>query len=231
MAEKSASSPNRCEEIRQQSGIPVRRAMPEFELNNYLGSLQLLHDHVCPRQILGLRMGIYGARLLELDVPRPDKRLFAFVETDGCFADGVAVATGCALGHRTMRLMDFGKVAVTFVDVKTNRAIRLAPRPGVRELAQQYAPNAQSRWHVQLEGYQLIPDKDLIAPQAVRLNISLEALISKPGCRAICEVCGEEIINEREVVHAGTTLCRACAGETYYQAFILSITDNLGRPL
>jgi formylmethanofuran dehydrogenase subunit E len=176
-------------------------------------------------------MGIYGARLLELDVPRPDKRLFAFVETDGCFADGISVATGCALGHRTMRLMDFGKVAVTFVDVQTNRAIRLAPRPGVRELARQYAPNAQSRWHAQLEGYQLIPDKDLIVSQAVCLNLSLEALISRPGCRATCAVCGEEIINEREVIHEGTTLCRACAGETYYQTFMLPITGDLSYPL
>jgi formylmethanofuran dehydrogenase subunit E len=162
-------------------------------------------------------MGIYGAQLLKLSIPRTDKRMVAFVETDGCFADGVSVATGCTLGHRTMRLMDFGKVAITLVDVQTNQAVRLAPRPNVRELARQYAPDARSRWHAQLEGYQRIPDEDLLVARSVCLHFSLEKLISVPGHRVTCEVCGEEILNEREVTHEGTIMCRACAGEAYYQ--------------
>ena len=52
------------------------------------------------------------------ELPQTDKRLYTFVETDGCFADGVMVATGCSLGHRTLRLIDYGKVAATFVDTR-----------------------------------------------------------------------------------------------------------------
>jgi formylmethanofuran dehydrogenase subunit E len=76
------------------------------------------HRHLCPRQVLGARLGLAGAAALGLEAPRRDKRLLMIVETDGCFADGVAAATGCAMGHRTLRLADYGKSAATFVDVK-----------------------------------------------------------------------------------------------------------------
>jgi formylmethanofuran dehydrogenase subunit E len=175
-----------------------------------------LHAHLCPRQVLGVRMGLLGGRLLGLDVPQTGKRLLAFVETDGCAADGVAVATGCTVGHRTLRVIDFGKVAVTLVDTETERAVRITPSPRSRTRALDYAPDARSRWHAQLAAYQIMPDDELLIARPVVLRVSLEALLSKPGRRVTCEACGEEIINEREVVHEGTVLCRACAGERYY---------------
>ncbi|MGQ9850725.1 MAG: FmdE family protein [Aggregatilineaceae bacterium] len=175
-----------------------------------------LHAHLCPRQVLGVRMGLLGGRLLGLDVPQTGKRLLAFVETDGCAADGVAVATGCTVGHRTLRVIDFGKVAVTLVDTQTERAVRIAPSPHSRTQALDYAPEARSRWHAQLAAYQIMPDDELLIARPVVLRVSLEALLSKPGRRVTCEACGEEIINEREVVREGTVLCRACAGERYY---------------
>lgn len=103
------------------------------------------HDHLCPRQVIGVRMGMYAAKLLELELPQSDKRLMTFVETDGCFADGVSVATGCSLGHRITRLMDFGKVAATFVDTKTERAVRIYPHAESRSNARLCLPDARSR--------------------------------------------------------------------------------------
>lgn len=175
------------------------------------------HDHLCPRQVIGVRMGMYAAELLGLDLPQSDKRLITLVETDGCFADGVSVATGCSLGHRTMRLIDFGKVAATFVDTKTERAVRIYPHPDSRANARANQPDARSRWHAQLEAYQVMPVEQMLAWQAVTLTIGLKALISRPGVRVNCTVCGEEIINEREVIVSGQAVCRACAGEMYYQ--------------
>src|SRR5688572_20541649 len=104
-------------------------------LQTFLEQASALHNHLCPRQILGIRMGIYAAERLGLELPQTEKRLFTFVETDGCFADGVAVSTGCWLGHRTMRLMDYGKVAATFVDTQTDRAVRIWPHPTARQQA------------------------------------------------------------------------------------------------
>jgi len=176
-----------------------------------------LHRHLCPRQVLGVRMGLYAAELLGLALPQSDKRLFTIVETDGCFADGVSVATGCTLGHRTLRLADYGKVAATFADTQTGQAIRIAPRSGIRQEALHYAPGARNKWQAQLEGYQRMPAAELFTVQTVVLTLSLEKLISRPGVRTACEQCGEEIINEREVIVEGRVLCQACAGQGYYQ--------------
>ena len=175
-----------------------------------------LHKHLCPRQILGARMGVYAGELLGLELPQTSKRLYTLVETDGCFADGVSVATGCWMGRRTMRLVDYGKVAATFVDSKTWRAVRVWPNPAARELAARYAPGAKSRWHAYLAAYQVMPPTELLLDRAVELTIDLKALISRPGVRAECERCGEEIINQREVVRNDATFCRACADGAYY---------------
>ncbi|MBZ0289683.1 MAG: TraR/DksA C4-type zinc finger protein [Anaerolineae bacterium] len=193
------------------------------DLQTLLEHTTVLHNHLCPRQVLGVRMGMYAAELLGLELPQSDKRLYAFVETDGCFADGVAVASGCWLGHRTMRLMDYGKVAATFVDTQTERAVRIWPHPGARARAALYAPDAKSRWHAQLAAYQTMPTAELLCAADVHLNLSLEALISRPGVRETCSICGEEILNEREVLLNHQIVCRSCADGGYCQSIASSM--------
>ena len=188
--------------------------MPTLE--ELLQQSAALHRHLCPRQVLGARMGLLAGRLLGLEVPRTDKRLLAFVETDGCAMDGVAVATGCRPGRRTLRVIDFGKVAATFVDREADRAFRIVPHPAARARAREYAPEAKNKWQAQLIGYQRMPDEELLIAQEVRLLFSLEAFISQAGLRTQCERCGEEIINQREVIQDGRVLCRHCAGQRYY---------------
>lgn len=176
-----------------------------------------LHHHLCPRQVLGVRMGLAGAYALGLDAPRHDKRLVVFMETDGCGADGVSVATGCWVGRRTLRIFDYGKMAATFVDTHSGQAVRVAPRPGIREAARRYATTAPDRWTAQLKGYELMPEAELLRVRPVTLAVDLERLLSRPGIRLTCEACGEEVMNEREVIREGMTLCQACAGESYYR--------------
>lgn len=175
------------------------------------------HSHLCPRQVLGVRMGLLAGRMLGLDIPNADRCLLTLAETDGCAADGLSVATGCTVGNRRLRILDYGKVAATFVDMNLDNAIRIVPRSGVRAAALKQIPDAESSWHAQLKAYQTMPDLDLLTVQHVELSISLEKLLSKPGYRINCEACGEEIINEREVNFGETVLCRACAGQSYYQ--------------
>lgn len=177
-----------------------------------------IHHRICPRQVLGVRIGLYAGHLLALDLPREDKRLLAFVETDGCFLDGVIAATGCAVGRRTMRVLDYGKVAGTFVDIERGESVRIAPRLGVRDAAGEYAPDARDRWTAQLQGYQIMPAGELLAAEPVQLTLDLKAIISRPGVRVNCEVCGEEIINAREVHRDGAVLCRHCDGDIYFRS-------------
>jgi formylmethanofuran dehydrogenase subunit E len=186
-------------------------------ISELLDQSAALHRHLCPRQVLGVRMGCWGGELLGLELPQANKRLLTIVETDGCFTDGVSVATNCWVGRRTLRIEDYGKAAATFVDTVAGRALRLAPDPHARELAANFAPEANNRWEAMLLGYQRMEPQTLFVVQQVELNIPIEVLISRPGCRALCDRCGEEIMNEREIALAGLTLCRACAGPAYYR--------------
>lgn len=174
------------------------------------------HKHLCPRQVLGARCAIAGAAALRLDVPRADKRLLAIVETDGCFVDGVEAVAGVSVGRRTLRVEDYGKIAATFVDVKSGRALRVAPQVDVRERARDYAPEQKRRYFAMLHGYQRMPDAELLTFEWVELAKPVAAIVSRAGARAKCDACDEEIINEREVAVAGRMLCRACAGGGYY---------------
>ena len=176
------------------------------------------HKHLCPRQVLGARMALLAGEILSLELPRADKRLLIIAETDGCAVDGIIAATGCNVGGRTLRILDFGKVAATFVDTHTEDAIRIIPSGQSRSLALIQAPNARNDWEAMLLSYKVMPVEDLFRCQHVCLNSALVEIISKPSKKARCEICGEEIINGREVLHNHLVLCRSCAGEKYYEA-------------
>ena len=181
------------------------------------------HSHLCPRQILGVRIGLAGMVALGFTEPPARKELFIIAETDGCFIDGVTAATGCTFGHRTLRVEDYGKVAATFVDVRTGRAFRVAPRLDIRERACAFVPAEVRHYFAQMKAYQSMPDEEMLNIQEVALNISIEKIISRPGLRVNCDVCGEEIMNEREVRQHGLTLCQPCAHGGYFQPLQESI--------
>jgi len=174
------------------------------------------HDHLCPRQVLGVRIGLAGLAILGLDSPVNKNTALIIVESDGCFADGIEVATGATVGHRTLRVNDFGKIAATFADVSSRRSVRISPALDIRERALSYASEEPRRYFAQLQGYQVMPDAELLRFQEVELHPTLKELISRPLARAVCDYCGEEISNERERRLNGAVLCRACADDGYY---------------
>lgn len=188
-------------------------------LSELLEQSAALHRHLCPRQVLGVRMGMLAGILLGLELPQDhrDKRLLTIVETDGCASDGIAIATNCWVGRRTLRIEDYGKVAATFVDTKTELAVRIVPHPEARQRAYDFASEARNKWEAQLLGYQRMPDELLLRVEYVDLVVPVEQIVSRPGVKAICAHCGEEIMNEREVHQGKATLCRACAGSAYYR--------------
>jgi formylmethanofuran dehydrogenase subunit E len=154
---------------------------------------------------------------LGLEIPRADKRLLTIVESDGCFSDGVSVVTGSSVGHRTLRVEDFGKIAVTLVDTHSQAAVRVSPQVDVRQRAPAYTPGEDRPYFAQLLGYQVMPDSELLVIRTVELHPGTKTLLSHPGLRTVCERCGEEIINEREVIVDGEILCQGCTGAAYYR--------------
>jgi formylmethanofuran dehydrogenase subunit E len=188
----------------------------ELLLTDLLEESASRHSRLCPRQVLGIRMGLAGLAALGIAAPVTQKVALVIVETDGCFADGIEVSTGTSPGHRTLRIVDLGKVAATFTDLKTGKSIRLAPAPGVRERARLYAPAGELPYTAQLKGYQVMPETELFAFRNVRLHPSLETIVSQPDFRARCCLCDEEIINQREVVIEGRIYCQTCSRGSYY---------------
>jgi formylmethanofuran dehydrogenase subunit E len=186
-------------------------------LDELLQSSAVHHHKLCPRQVLGVRIGLLAGHLLEIPLPQPAKRLLAIAETDGCFVDGISAATGCYVGRRTLRMEDYGKTAATFIDTLSEQAIRIAPQNNIRELACEYAPSARNKWEAQLIGYQHVPDELLLRWQSMELTVPLKQILGQAGKRAACEICGEEIINQREVICEGTVMCKSCAGESYFR--------------
>jgi formylmethanofuran dehydrogenase subunit E len=203
---------------------PMENTPSQPDLAKLLELAAREHHQLCPRQVLGVRMGLWIGEQLRRELPQTDKRLLLIVETDGCLVDGLAAATGCRVGRRTLRIEDYGKAAATAVDTLTGQTVRVAPRPACREQALAYAPEARSRWEAQLLGYQRMPAAQLLSCETVQLTSDLAELLSTPGQRAVCEMCGEEIMNGREVQLAGRRLCRACAGPAYYLRPVL--VDN-----
>ena len=175
------------------------------------------HAHLCPRQILGVRLGMLGLKTLGFAEPPDHKRMLVILETDGCFADGVIAATGCTVGHRTLRVEDYGKTAAVFVDTATGQAERVAPMLDIREKAYSYASDESRHYFAQMQAYQVMPDHEMFTVMPVDLYIPVDVILSRPGVRVNCDLCGEEIMNEREIKRNGLTLCKPCDGVGYYQ--------------
>lgn len=189
-------------------------------LNEYLKEAEVAHGHLCAGQILGVRMAMLGLRHLGIDDPRgaDRKRLVTFVEIDRCATDAVAVVTGCRLGKRALKFRDWGKVAATFVDLANDRAVRISARESSKQLARSLHPEIDNKNQQQMLAYREMSDDDLFDARWVRVEIGPEEMPGYKGERVVCERCGEGINFRREVRVNGRALCRACAGESYYQA-------------
>ena len=193
--------------------------MPLLTLPEYEVLATQAHGHLCAGQILGLRLAIYGIRLLGIDDPAgaDRKRLITYVEIDRCATDAIAVVTGCRLGKRALKFVDFGKVAATFCDLQTSRAVRVVALESARERARELYPEIAEKNRQQMRAYREMPDEELFAVEWVTVRIPPQDLPGYRAARVACQNCGESISFARQVVRDGRTLCRACAGERYYR--------------
>ncbi|GEM_PF-298210 len=192
-------------------------------LRGWLEKAAASHGHLCAGQVLGVRMALKGCEVLGIPLPDSQKRLLLFVEIDRCAADALATVTGCTLGKRTLRFLDYGKLAATFLDLRTGRAVRIAAREDARERAHCYIDSALDRHAAQLEAYQVMPEEELFDIQHVRVQVPSEDMPGRPGRRVVCSVCAEGINDGRQVEMDGRILCKTCAtGEKYYAPVMLA---------
>jgi formylmethanofuran dehydrogenase subunit E len=186
-------------------------------LDEYLQLATQAHGHICAGQVLGVRLAMLGLRELGIEDPvRERKRLVTYVEIDRCMTDAVALVGGCRLGKRALKFFDWGKVAATFVDLQTGRAVRIVAREDSKKRANEMFP-ALDKEKGQQQAYRVLADDELFEKQWVRVEIRPEDLPGFKGPRVACDMCGEGINFKREVSANGRTLCRACAGQRYYE--------------
>lgn len=187
-------------------------------LDEYLREAGSAHGHLCAGQVLGVRLAMAGLSRLGIDDPRgaDRKRLVTYVEIDRCATDAVMVVTGCRLGKRALKFVDWGKMAATFVDLHSGRGIRVAAKESSKDAARRLHPEIDGKNQQQMLAYREMSDDDLFEFQSVRVEVGVEDLPGYKGERIVCAKCGEGINFRREVVRDGSILCRGCAGESYY---------------
>ena len=187
-------------------------------LAEYLDLAAVAHGHICAGQVLGVRLAMLGLKELGIDDPIAErKRLVTYVEIDRCVTDAVTLVANCRLGKRALKFRDWGKVAATFCDLQTGRAVRIAAKESSKQAAKELFPELP-REEGQQKAYAQLPDDVLFSREWVKVDIQPEELPGFKGPRIVCAECGEGINFRREVLLDGRTLCRACAGERYYSA-------------
>ena len=191
--------------------------MDDFEV--LLKNSAIAHGHLCPGQVVGVRMAMLGCRLIGLDEPRRHdqiKKLIVYVEMDRCTADAVAHVTGVKLGRRSLKFMDYGIMAATFVNLETGKAYRVLSTEEARSLANAYAPEIAEKYPQQLEAYKRMPDSVLFRVQEVRVKIDECDLPGPTRYKALCSRCGQMVRDQREVIKNGDVLCKPCTEDTYF---------------
>jgi formylmethanofuran dehydrogenase subunit E len=187
-------------------------------LDEYLREAEVAHGHLCAGQVLGVRLAMAGLSRLGIQDPRgaDRKRLVTYDEIDRCATDAVMVVTGCRLGKRALKFRDWGKMAATFVDLQSGRAVRVAAKESSKDAARRLHPELESKNQQQMLAYREMPDEELFDFANVRVEVRPEDLPGFKGERIVCAQCREGINFHREVLKDGNILCRACAGESYY---------------
>ena len=185
-------------------------------LPEYLELAAVTHGHICAGQVLGVRLAMLGLRELGIDDPIAErKRIVTYVEIDRCVTDAVALVANCRLGKRALKFRDWGKVAATFCDLQTGRAVRVSAKESSKQAARELFPDLP-REEGQQKAYAQLSDEILFDTKWVKVEIKPEDLPGFKGPRVVCAECGEGINFNREVTANGRTLCRSCAGEKYY---------------
>lgn len=177
-----------------------------------------IHGHICAGQVIGVRMSMIGLEAIGIQDPKglDRKKLYVLVEIDRCATDAIQSVTGCSLGKRSMRWVDYGIMAATFVNLDTGKAVRIVAREESRELSKKYCPEIENKYARQLDAYRIMPQEELFSIEEVTVTIPEQDMPGRPLKRVQCQSCGDWVQDCRDVEQEGKVLCRGCAQGKYY---------------
>jgi len=177
------------------------------------------HGSVCAGIILGVRMAFLACRMRginEPDSPENRKQLMTWVEIDRCATDGIQSVTGCSPGRRTLKVINYGIMAATFLSLVSQKAFRISVHPDSRNKAKALFPELTDSNHVYIEACKQMTDNDLFVVEEVRVEVPEREMPGPPPKRTACSMCGEEILKGWEIIKEDKTLCRRCADMPLY---------------
>lgn len=188
------------------------------EVDKLLEECGRMHGHICPGQLLGVRMALLGCHLIDVKEPRgaDRKKIIVCVEIDRCITDALGAVTGVSLGRRTLKFFDYGKVAATFLNTESGKAVRLVALDSARGLADIRYPDIDIKKDRQMRAYSEAGNEELFKMESVELHLDDYDLPGHPRRRVVCEDCGEGINDAREVVGGDSIFCQRCANGGYY---------------
>lgn len=181
------------------------------------------HGHVCPGLAIGYKAAKAAMHFLQQQQRAEDEELVAIVETDACSADAVQVLTGCTFGKGNFIYKDYGKMALTLLDRKTGKGVRVCTKHRAGSNDQRHGELLQKmmagtldeaeraefqQLHQQRSDAILeMPDEDLFTIKATQEALPPKAHMepSKP-----CDQCGEPVMGCKLQEVDGRQLCRSC---------------------
>jgi formylmethanofuran dehydrogenase subunit E len=178
------------------------------------------HGHLCPGQVVGVRMAMLGCDLIGLDQPDtlPQiKKLIVYVEMDRCATDAISHVTGAKLGRRSLKFVNNGIMAATFLNLETGKAFRIVSTEESRNLASAHAPGILNKSQQQLEAYKKMDLEDLFTVEEVRVDVPASDMPGPTRFKTVCARCHTVVRDKREVMKNDEILCRPCAFGSYYQ--------------
>jgi formylmethanofuran dehydrogenase subunit E len=189
-------------------------------IDDLLDQHKKAHGSLCPGVLLGLRMSVLGCALVGIEDPRGLDRdkLVVWIEIDRWLADAVEAVTGARLGKRTLKFLDYGKLAATFLNRETGKAVRIVALESSRRLADLRHPEIEDKYERQMRAFREAAEEELFAVTDVEVQVRAKDLPGHPRSRVICSKCGEGVNDGREIsLPDRITLCRSCVYGTYYQ--------------
>jgi formylmethanofuran dehydrogenase subunit E len=189
-------------------------------IQDLLEQHELTHGNLCPGTLLAVRMVVLGCALVGIEDPRgaDQNRLIVWIEIDRWLADAVESVTGARLGKRTLKFLDYGKLAATFLNVDTGKAVRVVALESSRGLADRRHPEIADKYERQMRTYREAAEEELFEITDVEVQVREKDLPGHPRSRVICAKCGEGVSDGREIkLPDRITLCRPCVYGSYYQ--------------
>lgn len=186
----------------------------QIPIEDHYREAEAFHGHLCGGIISGVRMALLGLESVGIRDPKgkDQKKLLVFVEIDRCATDAITSVTGCRPGRRTMKIKDYGKMAATFINLETGKAVRIASQPRDRSNENPEDPESvvQKLKQASLE--------TLFRLQHGKVALGAGDMPGRPVRSINCACCGETVMDMRDVMHGGQILCQPCAeGSSYFQ--------------